>query len=357
MTLKRILLVHLGGGVGDLLLSTALLAELKRNYGNSHIAMMIRQGYEDILEGHPHLDEVITVPEGSMVGMRGIDSWRRSIAPKKFDAAIVLWSTSTVAWLLYLCGIPVRVGQGSRLLYSFLYTHKVSVRSERGDLTSHWVECLLDYVRALGCTIESPEIIITVSDEAKERVKQLLGDAGAWEHDLLYGIHVGKGIPLDEHRWPVKHFAEIADAIADYSGAKIVLTGDKREVELVARVESLMKHRALNMAGKTTLRELAALIGRCSAFICPDSAPMHIAAAMKVPTLGIFALKSDFPGRWRPYGTACEIVRPDVIACTARCIKEKCPRFACYEQVSPESIVNALGRLKVPIKGRDSQGG
>jgi lipopolysaccharide heptosyltransferase II len=347
MDLKRILLVHLGGGVGDLLLSTALLGELKRNFDNPSVAMMIRQGYEDVLLGHPHLDEVISVEEGSLEGLAGINRWKSVLVAGKFDAAITLWSTSTVAWLLYLSAIPVRVGQDSRLLYSFLYTHKVSVRSEKGDITSHWVECLLDYIRAIGCSVESPEILLTVTDEARERVRRMLGDAGAWEHDLLYGFHVGKGLPLDERRWPVRHFAEIADAIAEYSGAKMVLTGDRREVELVSKVESLMKSRAINMAGKTNLKELAALIGCCSAFICPDSAPMHIAAAMRVPTVGIFALKSDFPYRWRPFGTTYEIVTPEVIDCPERCIKENCGRFSCYERISPDSVVAALERLKV----------
>jgi ADP-heptose:LPS heptosyltransferase len=208
-------------------------------------------------------------------------------------------------------------------------------------VSSHWVECLLDYIRALNCTIRDPEVVMEVGDESYRKVDTLLDSAKA----PLIGLHVGKGIPLDENRWPVQFFARLADAVAGHFGGTLILTGDSREKRLVDQVESLMERRALNMAGKTSLKELAALVSRCRAFICPDSAPGHIAAAMKVPTVALFALKSDFPERWKPYGTSCAVVRPESIECSRKCIKEYCPQFRCYEQISTDQVLSALEGL------------
>lgn len=304
--------------------------------------MMIRRGHEEIVEGHPGLHDVISVEGGAFGGIGEFRDYVKILRGRKFDTGIVLWSTAPVAWLMFLSGIPVRVGQGSRLLYSFLYTHRVAVRSERGDENSHWVECLLDYIRILGCEIRSPELMISVRDEVLHRTDALLEGVKR----PLIGLHVGKGIPLSPRRWPVQFFAKLADEISARFNATVVLTGDLREKELVGAVASLMERRPLNCAGKTSLKELAALISRCDAFVCPDSAPMHIAAAMKVPTVGIFALKSDFPGRWGPYGTTYEIVRPHPINCPKTCVKEKCPYFECYEQVSIEEVIGAVEKVK-----------
>jgi len=345
---KRILLIHLGGGIGDLLLSTALLQPLKERLGGTHLAMMVRRGSEDILKGNPFLDEILPVDSNALKSWTGFRNQSRLLRERSFGVGIVLWSTAEVAWLLRLSGVPVRVGQGSRLLYSFLYTHRVRVRSEYGDTESHWVDCLLDYVRALGCEIPMPSpssIVIKTGAEEQKRVDELLAGAGYQEGKLLIGFSIGKGLPLNRERWPVEYFALCADELARTFDAAIVLTGDRREEELVREAASVMKSSPLNLAGKTTLRELAALIGRCGAFVCPDSAPMHIAAAMGVPAVGLFAQKSDFPRRWRPYASSFEVLVPQVNSCALACVKERCPRFSCYEQITPERIAEAVSRL------------
>jgi len=341
----HILLVHLGGGVGDLLLSTTLAGQLKNNYPGARVTMMVKRGTEGILEDHPHIDEILSLDGRALRFPGGFLQTTSLLAHRKFDLAVALWSTATVAWLLLLAGIPVRVGQGSRLLYGFLFTHRVTVRSEKGDTKSHWVECLLDYIRVLGCEISNPEVIIAVNENTRAIARELLCQAGWNGIERLWGFHVGKGMDLDESRWPVDYFAALADRVVNELGGVPVLTGDRREEKLVSAVLGRMKSRAICLAGRTSLKELAAVTSFCAAFLCPDSAPGHIAAAMKVPTVALFALKSDFPDRWRPFSASGEIVLSENLPCTMKCIKEKCPRFACYEYVPAEKVIDALKRL------------
>ncbi|MDQ7824154.1 MAG: glycosyltransferase family 9 protein [Candidatus Eremiobacteraeota bacterium] len=342
---KKILIIHLAGGLGDLLLSTALLEPLRHHFPRSSVTMMVRDELREAVEGHPALDGVIGVPGGNLKGWGNLSRRAEALRKESFDTGIVLWSRVEEAWLLFLSGIPTRVGQDSRLFYSFLYTHRVRVRSEHHDTTSHWVDIMLDYARILGCEAEAPEVAIHVDGKSEERAGAILARAGWDGSSPLIGFHVGKGLPLDEKRWPVNFFAGLADAVAGRFGGRVLLTGSGMERGLVNAVATLMKQKPLNIAGETSIKELAAVISRCQVFVCPDSAPMHLAAAMKVPTVGIFALASDFPSRWRPYGTEYEVVLPPGRRCAKKCVKEHCNDFSCYHDIPVADVLDAIERL------------
>ena len=100
------------------------------------------------------------------------------------------------------------------------------------------------------------------------------------------------------------------------------------------------------VAGKTELMTLAALLGRASLVVALDSGPMHVAAALGAPTVGIFALRTDLPDRWAPLGPRVASVRPSY-PCPAWHRKENCPDFACYAALSPAVVVGAA-RTIVP---------
>lgn len=108
-------------------------------------------------------------------------------------------------------------------------------------------------------------------------------------------LHPGASIP--ERRWQPEHFASVADAIATW-GLQIVLTGSVAEVELTQTVASMMKAPSLNLAGRTSLGALAALLQDACLLVCNDTGVSHLAAALKVKSVAIFT-KSD-PLRWAP---------------------------------------------------------
>lgn len=344
---KRILIVHLAGGMGDLLLSTVILKPLKDYYKDSSITMMIRSGLEEVVEENPYVTNILSVPGGDLSGGR-FSRWVKVLKEEHFDIALVLWSRSSEAWMLFKAGIPVRVGQGSRLLYSFLYTHKVSVRSEKGDIETHWTEIMLDYVRALGVPVpEERQVELFVPKESFGTMKKLLESAGADPGAPCWGLHIGKGMTLNSELWPVDWFAALADALVRQLGGTVVFVGDDREEELVEDVLKLMEHpeRAVNFTGKTTIYELAALTTLCRAFISPDSAPGHVSSVMNVPTVPVFALKSDFPERWKPFGKKVVSVINGRRSCTKSCVKEKCRKFVCYYDIEIDEVIGAVKKL------------
>jgi ADP-heptose:LPS heptosyltransferase len=125
-----------------------------------------------------------------------------------------------------------------------------------------------------------------------------------------------------------------------------VVTGGEDEKQLIARTAEHMRERVFDVSGRTTLRGFAALAGRAHVVVALDSGPMHLAAAVGAPTVGIFALRTDLPDRWRPLGPRVAVIGPDY-ACPRFCRKETCRTFACCAALSAESVV-AAARSLVP---------
>ena len=264
-----------------------------------------------------------------------------------------MWSNTQVAWLTFLAGIPIRAGQDSRLAYSFLYTHKVSVRSEHGDRDSHWSEILLDFVRILGVEPGPPRVRLEIGQNHRERAAQLLEPLVG--QGPLIGFHPFKGPPVPLERWPLPVFAGWLQAIRRDLGARVVVTGSPAEKPYAEQILELAGgDRVINLAGQTDLATLAALAQQVDVFVCPDSGPMHVAAAAGARVLGIYAMEEDFPRRWAPLTPTARVLRPQPTGCPPGCRKPTCRDFRCYRTVTPDRVVaelSALLELRGPLAG------
>lgn len=291
-----------------------------------------------ILQDRPDVRDVIEDD-----GLMSAGDLGDALAQRSFTHAVVFWSTARIASAVRRARIPVRVGQARRL-YSWSYTSRVTVRTETGDVTSHWTDVQMDYARALGATPEQTDYKIDVRPRPDDaaRAVEALSEAGV---DGPFAVwHAARGLDLSRVTWPVDRFAAIGDAIGAQFGMPVVLTGSAADLPTVARIASAMRVRHALVAGSTDLMTLSALLGRASLVVALDSGPMHIAAALGVPTVGIFALRTDLPDRWAPLGARVAAVRPSY-PCPVWHRKENCPDFACYAALSPAVIVDAARTL------------
>ena len=341
--MKRLLVILANGGIGDVILATPVIKSLREELELDFLSVLVSSYGKDIVTDNPLVDEVILDVHPSDSSKKAPFFYLlRKIKSFNFDGAVILWSTYRFAWLTYLAGIPVRVGQDFRLLYSFLYTHRVNVRTLQGDVTSHWVDCLMDFPKMIGAGHGEPELFIPVAKEAKKEIELLLNSHGVSEKELVIGLHAGRWSDISGLNWPYENFARIGDALISTFGATLVLTGGKNEKELVDKIDSLMKNRPVNLAGKCNLKQLIALIDRCNIFISYDTGPMHIAAALKVPTVAIFALKTDLPARWKPYKTRHVIVRNEECCSDEICLQSKCKHFTCIHKLDVDDILKPV---------------
>lgn len=333
----RVLAVCSGGGLGDLLAATPAMCALQRRFGTK-LSVLASAYAAPILDGHPAVSEII-IADSLPPGRAGA----AAIAARRFTHAVVFWSSARVAALIQRARVPVRVGQ-SRRLYSWRYTKRVAVRTEAGDVTSHWTDVQMDYARALGAKPISEDFRIIVDVRERDAAE---AQAVMQRYDIgprFVVLHAARGMSLQNRRLPRASFAAIADFLGEALGATVVLTGSAGEAEHVGGIGALMRRPSAVIAGATSIRGLAALLAKAAVVVALDSGPMHVAAAVGTPTVGIFALRSDLPDRWRPLGPRVALVLPSY-PCPAGHRKENCPDFACYAALSPSAVVAKARQL------------
>ena len=352
----NILVIITHGGMGDLLLSSVLAEALHRCYPGCRVTFWAQRRFAPLLENHPYIDGLLDLDPAAPLLTKV-----RQVRAHRFDTALVPWSVSRHAWLTALAGIPTRVGQGGRFSYSFLFTHPVRVRSVYGDTTSHWADIQLDYARAIGCQAPAElEPVVVTTEAEKAWAATFLKEKGLADGRPVCGLHICKGLAVDEKRWPPDRFVDIAAGLIQ-KGFAVILTGTAAEKPLTAIVAAQTMQRLpqlwssgasfigpphiADLAGDCSLRETAALIEQMNVFICPDTGTGHLAAALGVPVVDIFPLRSDFPARWRPAGTNHRIIRPSTWECGGPCVKESCPRFTCLLHIDPQQVVDATLEL------------
>jgi ADP-heptose:LPS heptosyltransferase len=322
---ERALLVAAGGGIGDTLMAGVVARALRARYGA--VDAVVLPAHADLAAHIPALEHVVALGDS---------------LPARYDAAVVTWATLRTALLPWTQRIPVRVGQARRL-YSRLFTHRVVVRSELGDRATHWTQILLDYARALGCQGDAaPEFALREAE--RESAQTLLRT-----HDIAgpyYVLHPTRGLSAARARWPADGFVALARRLVERDGVPILVTGSAQDAPVAQAIADGAGHGVGTVAGATSIGVFGALAERARAVIAMDSGPMHVAAAVGVPTVGIFALQSDEPARWAPLGSRTATVRPSY-PCPPSHRKETCPDFACVRALDEPGVLAALDGLLV----------
>ncbi len=274
--------------IGDVVLTTPLLRSLRNAFPDAAIAYLGEKEAVSLLENNPFLDEIIPFDfrrPGLPEQLRVVRLLRR----RKFTLAIDLFGNPRTALLTYLSGARVRVGPDRRGR-GRLYT----VRIRDDGKAKSAIEFHNQSLRALGITPMSSrtEIYLTAGEHAsgRSRLEELTGGRGP-----VVGIHPGATWPAK--RWFPDRFAGLADALVG-GGAAVVLTGGARDAETIADVRATSTHPHPVLLN-SPLRALAAVIASCDAFVANDAGPLHIAAAVGTPAVGLFG-----PGEeniWFPY--------------------------------------------------------
>ena len=330
----RALLYCAGGGLGDSLVASVVARALHQKF--DRVDALTLPGHRSTLERVPDVDEVLVDDGGDETRLA------EDLQERGYVASVVTWATSRTARVPQLAKIPLRVGQARRL-YSFRFTNRVTVRSELGDVTTPWAEILLDYARALGCDTDdsAPRFVSTAADgeEAQRVVRDVLDGR---EFMLL---HPANAIATGRGFWPVQGWAALASALAERFGTLVALSGTKADEGIVHEILALTKDPAVrSVAGLTGIGGFGALAQRAKAFVGITTGPMHVAAAVGAPTVGIFPFQTDYPERWGPRGARTAGVRA-TYPCRPGETKETCPDYACIANLDVEGIVAAAAAL------------
>jgi len=324
----KALLYCAGGGIGDSLVASVVARALRTRF--ERVDALTLPGHRETLLRVPDLDEIY-VDEGEERDVAA------SLAGRGYAACVVTWATARTARIPQLAGIPVRVGQARRL-YSHRFTERVTVRSELGDVTSHWSDILLDFARALGCdaTDRAYRFVPTPDDETAAH--GVLPEPGII-------LNPFNAIASERGIWPVAGWAAVAQALLERFDLPVAVSGAPADAPVAkAIVDVVGDAHCSSIAGRLGIGAFGALAARSRAFVGITTGSMHVAAAVGAPTLGIFPFQSDFPERWAPLGKRTEIVRASY-PCHKGDTKESCPDYACIANLDVPRVVAGVEAL------------
>ena len=340
---KRIIIVRMDR-IGDVELSTPAIKAVRDAYPDSHIAVLVRPYAREVVGGNPYIDEVITYDKsGREKGLFGKIKFIASLKNKKFDLAIILHPKNSSHILAYLAGIPKRLGYNKKL--GIFLTKKIPHTKQYG--LKHEIDHALGLLRYIGIESSDKSLHVPVNMPSEERIKDLFDKNGISQNDLVITIHPAAS--CRSRRWASERFAKASDALAEKYGARIVIISGPDDKMMGDKVAELMKSRALNLAGKTSISDLASILRRSRLLISNDSGPVHISCAVGTPVISIFSRKDRgvSPARWGPVGKRDIVLHKDV-GCEI-CLAHNCKLgFKCLDAISVEEVLAAAEQILRP---------
>lgn len=302
---RRILVVRLDS-IGDVLLSEPAISALRRRYPKARLDVVAGSAGRAILEGHPGINNLILYEAPWHAAWRGHGvSWIRGTMPLLrvlgklrrigYDLVCELRGDFRDIAFASACGARARVGSGDRG-GGFFLTRNVSLPAG-----AHHLEKAFAIAAVCGAQgpVDRPRLYL--SEDQRTQAENLLPRDGGRPY---VAIHLGAGFP--SKCLPVDRFAQAAEALAS-RGASPVVVGGPDDAPRVAEFKAALSAQAIDLVGRLTVRETAAVLERCTLFVGNDSGPMHLAAAVGTPVVAAFG-PSD-AGMYHPWGVPHRIVQ------------------------------------------------
>ena len=351
--------------LGDAVMTTPALLRLREKFPRAHISLLTQSKLADLWRHHPAVDETISFAAGESVFAIG-----KKLRVGKFDLALVLPNSPRSALEVFLSGIPQRVGC-ARPWRNFFLTQTVAARAGAVKMrkrsgteiqklvaqhpassiqhpeiakSAHQIHEYLHLTAALGANPEplAPQLMVTPEEVAVARKK--FGQEKITQ--AVFGLNPGAEYGPAK-RWPVEKFIAAASEIQRRTNCVWLIFGGKGDSELAGRIAAKIQQPAtsnqqLNLSGKTSLRELMALLKCCRVLLTNDTGPMHVAAALGTPVVVPFGSTSpELTGPGLPGDPRHRLLKSDVLC--SPCFLRECPiDFRCMNGISVERVVEAV---------------
>ena len=304
--------------IGDLVLSMTTVRALKHSYPDTAIDLLALPASAKVVMGDPDLNEIITYDPNIWRRPKAliqIKNWRNTynllshLRARDYDIAVSVFGR-WAGILAVLSGAKRRVGFG-RESYPGLMTDNVRGYHWRSGDHKHEVDYCLKLARAAGAITSTADRTphLSVDPVAHQQLEQLLEREGIVPEKPFIACHISSNNGQSK-RWPIPYWAILIDKLIRGQNAQVILTGAPDDKPLIECVTRQMQERAINLAGKTSLPQLVALLKRANLLITGDSGPMHIAAAVGTPLIAIHG-PTD-PALSGPVSPTATVLRSDI---------------------------------------------
>src|SRR6266496_387609 len=314
---QRILVIRLDL-IGDLVLSMTVVRALKRSYPGVEIDLLALPVSAKVVIHDPDLTQIITYDPNIWRRPKAlfrVKNWRNvynllcQLRARHYDIAVSVFGP-WAGVIAVVSGAKRRVGFGRENYPSFMTDNVPGRHWSPGD-HKHEVDYCLELAKSSGATISPADRTprLYVDPQARQQLEQLLIQEGIKPEKPLIGCHVSSNNGQSK-RWPLPYWATLIDKLIREQDAQVILTGTFADLPLIESVLHQMQEQAINLAGKTSLPQLVALLQRANLVISGDSGPMHIAAAVGTPLIAIHG-PTD-PALSDPVSPTATVLRSDI---------------------------------------------
>jgi ADP-heptose:LPS heptosyltransferase len=325
--------------LGDIVLLGSVLRNVRLRWPRAWIAVLTESAYTGAVRLNPDADSALTFPRRSLEWLAFIRGLRKT----RFTHVLDFDNTEKTALVTRLTGAAIRATFNRELIpfrYGWMYTHTAKVTNEFYD-SHHITETYLALPAAAGIPITSREVRLVPRPDDVAFAQKLIARGG---NKVL--VHPGTRSPF--RVWPVERFADICDRLQDKLGAQVFLTAGPGELPLVEQIRSQMRSHAVVLEPPRDFGRLAAVLAQFDAFLCHDSGPMHVAAAVGTPVVALFG--SQNATIWRPLGLRHSLLQtPLPCACIGSAAPTPCTpgdsyRSYCVRKIPADDVFAAITR-------------
>ena len=264
----------------------------------SGLTMMVNRGTEDVLSGNPDLDEIIVLDKGSLAAQsRLIAGLRR----RRFDTVIDLTDGDRSAFLSWVSGAPVRIGFNNEHRWRGKYYTQV-VQPVPG--VRHRIDRDLEALKPIGIQAVSKNPQLWLTPEEENSADQLLDQLGV-QRSRPYVI-LQPGARYWFKAWPPERYRGAGRSTYSSGDCQVLIGGSDQDIDLAQQIRHMAKSSPVIMAGRTTIKQFAAIAKKSALFVGSDSGAMHIASAMGTPVVALFGPSN--PREWGPRGGPVEVL-------------------------------------------------
>lgn len=327
--------------LGDLILTIPLIKGIKKTYSNSEMIVIVRGGLAEIIRNMDEVDGVIeydkTGKDKGIFKMLGVIKMLRR---GKFDIVFSPHRSFRTSIILFFSKIPQRIGFKESAL-SFIYSKTIA-----RNRSLHEIEKNLLLLKLIDPDFRYENVTsIRIKNELYKEVRQKLSDYGIFNNHEL--ITVAPGSHWETKRWLPERYAEVISRLSE-DGHKIILIGSDEDSEISKKIESYCKNKIINLCGKTTILESAAVIASSNVLLSNDSATVHIASLTRTPVVVIYGPTLPSFG-FTPYGVNSAIIEYNGLQCRP-CSSHgpmECPEghFKCMRMISVDEVYSAVKKL------------
>lgn len=320
--------------LGDLILCLPLVETIKQRYPECRVDVIASLYASPILENNPHIDGILRVQNDQLAVSRNYrKELERKVRRAEYQVVVVVYPDRLISRLFYRVAIPNRIGTGRRF-QSVFFNHRLM--HSRKSNRKHEYQYNLDFLRYFedGPTVEVPRVYLT--EKEMRNADRILANAGISKDFVV--IHPGSGGSAE--RWPMNRFIDLY-RLLESRGREVLVTGSESEGAVFLPLAERAGVRLKEITGETDLRTLGAILARARTVVANSTGPLHLAAAVGTPVLGLYpSRKIMSPRRWGPVGAGHKVIQPSTRDC--QCPQKQC---TCMETITVEEVARAVGRV------------